>query len=114
MASGALVDLFARAPDVCRQHTGDLNVCCTAAVWATIEAALRNRKHVNDLDGIVHDLLWMARPALLATRRGQPTDGLFQVYILGAGRRRKFRFRITVAPGDRGEPVVTILEPHED
>lgn len=114
VAAGDLVDLSERAPDVCRQHVGELNVCCTASVWATVEAALRNRKYANDVNGIVHDLLWMARRALLAIARGHPTTGLFQVYILGAGRQRKFCFRITVTLGDRGEPVVTILEPHED
>lgn len=110
IADGVLVDLSAACPDVCRQHY-PVPVACTASVWALIDKAVKNPRWSNDLNGVVHDLLWMSK----ACR--QPVDVstiLFQVIIKGAGRKSNYTFKAVVSGGDVGEPVLTIMLPEED
>jgi hypothetical protein len=107
---GVLVDLATVAPDVCRQHY-KFSVACTAAVWGIIEKAVKNPRWMNDINGVVHDMLWMSRSRICPV---SPEGGLFQVVIKGAGRKSIFTFRIACGPGDQGEPVITIMLPEED
>jgi hypothetical protein len=106
---GVLVDLSAVAPEVCRQHF-KTPVACTAEVWSTIDKAVKNKRWMNDLNGVIHDLLWMSR---CYARPGHASH-LFPVIIRGAGRKSKFTFKAVCGPGDQGEPVITIMLPQED
>lgn len=108
---GTLVDLSAVAPEVCRQHF-KYPVACTAAVWAIIDKAVKNPKWHNDLNGVVHDILWMSKAN--KTRRYDATTHLFKVIIKGAGRQSVFEFKIICGPGDQAEPVLTIMGVDED
>ena len=117
IADGVLVDLSAVAPDVCRQHF-KYPIACTASVWAIIEKAIAPRRqaggemhHMNDLNGVVHDMLWMSKAY---SRELDPTTRLFKVIITGAGKKRNFTFKIVCGPGDDAEPVLTIMLPEED
>ena len=56
---GVLVDLSALSP-VCREHY-KFPVACTAAVWAIVDKAVKNKKCYNDLNGVLHDILWMSK-----------------------------------------------------
>ncbi len=107
---GVLVDLTALAPDVCKQHF-KFPVACTAAVYAIIDAAVKNKRQANDLKGVIHDILFMSR------RCGRVIDDstrVFPVIITGAARQRNFTFKIVCGPGDDAEPVMTISLPEED
>jgi hypothetical protein len=107
---GVLVDLSAVAPDVCSQHF-KYPVACTAAVWSIIDKAVQNKKHHNDLNGVVHDILWMSRKASWGIN---PDTRHFGVIIKGAGRQSKFALKIVVSPGDTPEPVLTVMMNDED
>lgn len=110
IADGMLIDLSAIAPDVCRQHY-KYPVACTAGVYALIEKAISSKRHCNDLNGFVHDLLHMSR---VMSRPIDPQTRLFPTIIQGAGRQRNFEFKIHCGPGDDSEPVLTIMLPSED
>ena len=107
---GVLVDLSSIAPDVCRQHY-KYPIACTASVWAIIEKARKNPRYMNDVNGIVHDLLWMSK---VHARQETESTRLFQVIIKGAGRRSTFTFKMVCGPGDDAEPVLTVMFPEED
>lgn len=110
VADGLLVDLSAIVPDVCRQHY-HYPVACTAAVWAIIDKAARNRPYGNSVAGIVHDILWMSR---VWRREISPNTVITRVIITGAGKRRLHDFKLVAAPGDKLEPVITVMLPEED
>lgn len=107
---GVLVDLSAIAPAVCAQHF-KVPVACTSSVWDIIEKAVNNKRWMNDLNGVIHDMLWMSK---VMKRDLSPTTRLFQVIIKGAGRQSKFTFKSVCGPGDNAEPVITIMLPSED
>jgi len=111
IADGVLVDLSALAPDVCAQHY-KYPVACTAAVWAIVDAAVKHPRWMNDLKGVVHDLLWMSRAR--PVQRMGPSQVLFEVIVRGAGRQSVFTFKMVCGPGDDASPVMTLMLPEED
>ncbi len=109
LEDGVLVDLVGVAPEVCRQHF-KVPVACSAAVWAVIEKAVANKKHLNDLNGVIHDILWMSR---FGARLDESTR-LYKVTIKGAGRQSLYILKMVCGPGDDGEPVMTVMMRDED
>ena len=107
---GVLVDLSAVAPGVCAQHY-KYPIACTASVWGIIERAVKNEKHCNDLNGVIHDLLWMSRTY---KRDLDESTVIFRVKITGAGRQSVFNFKMVCGPGDDAAPVLAIMLPEED
>ena len=107
---GVLVDLSAAAPDVCRQHY-KFAIACTAAAWAIIDHAVKNKRHCNDINGVVHDLLFMSRHCFCELDQHSRE---FSVIIKGAGRKSRFTFKLVCGPGDDAEPVLTLMLPDED
>ena len=110
---GLLVDFTDPESDtgeVCRQHYKH-PIAATAAVFEVMQKAVENRNYCNSYAGILHDMLWMSRAA---SRKLDESTVIFPVIIAGAGRRRNYEFKLNVGPGDQGEPVITILLPHED
>lgn len=108
---GVLVDLNAVAGDVVGQHYS-APVACTAAVWAIIEKAVKNPRWCNDVNGVVHDMLWMARRS---GARLDPWTTVFQVIIRGAGRSSRFTFKMASGgPDENGAIRLTIMLPEED
>jgi len=110
---GVLVDFSYPESDtapVCRQHF-KFPVAATASVFAVMQKAVDNRNYCNSYAGILHDMLWMSRAA---GRKLDESTVVFPVIIAGVGRRRNFEFKLVVGPGDQGEPVITIMLPHED
>lgn len=95
---------------VCRQHYRH-PIACTAAVFEIMEKAVNNPRYSNDYAGILHDMLFMSRAA---GRKLDESSVIFPVIIAGAGRQRNYSFVLRVGPGDRGEPVITIMLPGED
>jgi hypothetical protein len=107
---GQLIDLSVLAPDVCCQHF-KYPVACTAAVWRIIERAIENPRWCSDINGVVHDILWMSR---CHARAVDESTRLFQVIIKGAGRKSLFTLKLVCGPGDGAEPVLTLMLPEED
>ncbi|WP_458250666.1 DUF6573 family protein [Geobacter anodireducens] len=110
IADGTLVDLSGNFPDLCGIYR--YPVACTAEVWALVEMAVSNKRHGNDYQGVVWDILYMSQRGVI--RRPDPATCIFQVIITGTGRRRLHTLKVICGPGDEGEPVITIMLPHED
>ncbi len=79
---------------------------CTSTVWAIIEVALQ--EDGQDLDGICHDISWMAFIAIRVTKDLQVVH--FKVIIAG----KKHALKLHFGPGDTAEPVLTLMLPGED
>ncbi len=105
---GVLIDLNKFIP--IKESGYKYPVCCTFAVWAIIDKAVENKKYCNDFEGIIWDILSMSKHG----REISPSTNLFTVFIAGAGNKRNFTFKIICHPGDKSEPVLTILLPDED
>jgi hypothetical protein len=76
----------------------------------------RNQTH-QDQSGRLWDVLWMATSATHLASKG--SDQLnFKLYRIPrdgrSTRAEPTHLKLIVGPGDQGEPVVTILLPHED
>ena len=120
---GILVNLRAHASDVTNQHFGaDAKrrpVVCTIGVWELIEKAINNPRWMNDLNGVVHDIMWMSRGAAAAIIRSGESRALpFKVYITGTGRVRKHTLMVHVVmhetPWGSVPGAVTFHLPNED
>ncbi|KKM27449.1 hypothetical protein LCGC14_1574610 [marine sediment metagenome] len=110
LEDGVLCDLSLVAPDVCRQHY-KWPIACTSAVWDIVDKAVNNKKHLNDINGVVHDMLWMSK---MMKRTIDRSTVMFRVKICGAGRKSLYDFKLNVGPGDDAKPVITIMLPEED
>lgn len=111
LEDGVLVDAM-QTPlgEVSRQHYR-WPIAMTAGVWAVIQRAANNPKTYNDLSGVWHDILWLSQAT------GQPlspTEQLVTVTITGAGRRRRWQFKLVSSPDDDGQPCLTVMLPDED
>jgi hypothetical protein len=108
---GVLVDVSETA----REAGFRIPVALTAAVWATVEAIPPKLEGIQDVQGRLWDVLWMAN---LAARRGRSKSEVWFKLLMDrneGGRRLKYlTLKMVVGPGDGGEPVITIMLPHED
>ena len=121
---GVLIDLMQGDMAAVVRAQIKFPVTVTATVWAMIEEGVASDEHCNDLLGVVHDLVWMARCAIkTATHGGR--ELLFKVVITGCkprtseflcrGRKGDMHtLKLVCGPGDNMEPVMTIMSPDED
>lgn len=108
---GFLVDLMQdEMLEVCRQHY-KFPIACTSTVFGIMQKAVENPRYRNDYACILHDMLWMSK---VMKRQIDESTVIFRVIITGVGRQRNFDFKLQVGPGDKGEPVITIMLPNED
>jgi hypothetical protein len=105
-----LVDITTNFPELCKIYK--YPVACTASVWGIITQAVESKKHCNDIEGVVWDVLWMSQKGIV--RRIDDTQHIFRVIITGAGPNRYHDMKIVCHGGDEGEPVLTIMLPEED
>jgi hypothetical protein len=117
MAAGDLVDVT----DTAREAGIRLPVALTRAVWEDCVAwsgeDFRRTGAVQDEAGRLWDVLYMTRQAIgrVAGRSDRATVRLVRVARTGCGRApRPVRLEAVCGPGDRGEPVITIMQPGED
>jgi hypothetical protein len=95
-------------------------VAITRAAWEEcVEWSEKDSKlqTYQDLSGRFWDVLWMANFAIRCSKGGgfQLLYELFRVPRGGRGQKaRRTTLKLITGPGDDGEPVVTILLPHED
>ena len=107
---GVLIDLTQWA-----METGfTFPVACTAAVWNEYITPPPGTKEFGQSErGRAHDVLWML---FVAIRKGE--DGnlvMYKVLFLNAQQKQmEVELKATCGPGDDGEPVITIMLPHED
>ena len=113
---GVLIDAGALA----REAGFKWPVAITSAAWADCVAWSEedSDKQVHqDQSGRLWDVLFMASHAI---RAGSGTGDrlLFQLYRVPrdgkATEAELVTLKLMVGPGDSGEPVITIMEPHED
>lgn len=114
LADGTLVDVT----EVAREAGFRIPVAMTATAradcvtWSDTDS---ERQTHQDKSGRLWDVLWMAS---LAARRAQGERSPFQFYRVPRGGRatrpRLTTLHLHIGPGDAGEPVITILMPHED
>ena len=95
-------------------------VALTVAAWADCVAWSEDdsrRQIYQDESGRLWDVLYMASHAI-RTSKGSGDRLLFQLYRVPRDRQSTeavlVTLRLIVGPGDNGEPVITILQPHED
>ncbi|MBT2989911.1 MAG: hypothetical protein KME65_13235 [Candidatus Thiodiazotropha sp. (ex Ctena orbiculata)] len=95
-------------------------VALTVAAWADCVAWSEDdsrRQIYQDESGRLWDLIYMASHAI-RTSKDSGDRLLFQLYRVprdGQSLEAELvTLRLIVGPGDAGEPVVTILQPHED
>lgn len=111
LEDGVLVDLMQdEMTEVCQQHY-KYPIACTLAVFEIMRKAVENKRYCNDYAGILHDILWMSRSY---KQQVDASTVLFQVIIVGSGNKKNHTFKLVCHPGDKGEPVLTIMLPQED
>ena len=85
-------------------------VAVTAAVWALIHDIPPRFQGIQDVEGRLWDVVWMAS---WAARRNAGTQTLYSL-ILHHGRKTYATLKMVAGPGDEWEPVITIMLPNED
>ena len=107
---GVLVDLSTWA-----KETGfSIPVACTAAVWNQYITPPEDTKELGQSErGRAHDVLWMLYMAIKRSRGG---DRLLYdvIFLQKPNKQETVQLKAICGPGDDGEPVLTIMEPHED
>lgn len=113
IADGVLIDVTERA----REAGFRIPVAVTAAVWADCVEWPETEPAIQNESGRLWDVVFMAAMAARqAARRGEGDRTTFALLVVP---RDEHAARLThlvlhVGPGDRGEPVATILLPEED
>ena len=120
LRDGLLVDVT----ETGREAGFKVPVAITTAVqdqcvrW-TEDDARRRPRILQDEDGRLWDVLWMAacRSREIARSGRHASSALFQVIVVprpGHGRRRLRTLKLVIGPGEAGEAVATIMLPDED
>jgi len=85
----------------------------TSGVWGLIDMAVKNKRHCNDLKGVLWDILYMSR-----TTGRMLNDRLkkFQVIITGTGNQKYHTMYIECGATDFEDPApaLTIMLPEEN
>lgn len=118
LQDGVLVEVPA---DLCREAGIVVPVATTSGVWNLVDPGNLETMPGQSITGRTWDLLWMFRIAARASRHqsvimfkclflmhGPRSDGVIQTS------RKTITFRAVCGPGDRAEPVITIMLPGED
>jgi hypothetical protein len=105
---GVLIDLSSNFPNETRMFKW--NVCCTSTVWSMIERAAE--EDCVEITVYCWDVCYMGLHAINAVRDSGGQELFFNV-CLPLGKPEK-KLKLHCGPGDSGEPVLTIMLPHED
>ena len=115
LADGVLVDVS----EVAKEAGFRVPVALTVAVWEQCVAWSERdsaRQTPQDESGRLWDVLWMA---YIAARRASGSCRVpYQLHVVPRGgkatRSRLVTLHMHIGPGDDGEAVITIMQPHED
>lgn len=111
---GVLVD----ASSMAKEAGFSIPVAVTAALWADIESI--PTESGQDTQGRLWDVLWMGRLAVQqAINQGHESDMLhYELIMPVAGQYcavdAPYTVKSVIGPGDRGEPVLTLMKQGED
>jgi hypothetical protein len=103
---GTLVDVS----EMAREAGFKWPVALTAGAWGYVEDIPKSKRGIEDVEGRLWDVLWMASNAV---RRSSGVETRFRL-VLRRGRKKYTTFKLVSGPGDHGEPVITIMLPWED
>lgn len=116
---GVLIDVskMAREVALARGINFGMSVAMTEASWRDCVEWPKERGDGQDEDERLWDVLWMAFYAMLRAPKGAcrikfvvnrvpPTSK----YMIA----KEVKLAMEIGPGDEGEPVITIMQPHED
>lgn len=114
LADGFLIDVSATA----EAFGFSVPVALTAAAWADCVAwsdAGSRRQTGQGEHGRLVDVLWLARMAMRTASGNAVLFELSRVPRDGKTRHpRRVLLKLTIGPGDHGEPVMTLMLPDED
>jgi hypothetical protein len=111
LKDGSLVDISATA----REAGINFPVAVSRAVWGTcIDLTPAAKRACNDVEGRTWDVVWMLRRAISAAPVGETVINYQVLAVTDRIRPSRVSLKAICGPGDDGEPVITILEPHED
>ena len=108
---GVLVDLTAWSRD-----TGFvIPVACTHALWQGYIVPPPGTAELGQSErGRGHDLLWMLYLAIRSAPKSQDTLMFEVIFLQAPGKQETVQLKAICGPGDQGEPVLTLMYPHED
>lgn len=111
LEDGVLIDLTRWASE-----TGfRIPVACTQAVWADyIEPPEGTLEVGQSQRGRAHDVLWMLYVAIKRSPSGDPELRYDVIFLNRELEQETVTLKAICGPGDTGEPVITIMLPHED
>ena len=115
IADGFLVDVTETACEA----GFSIPVALTRAVWEDCVEwydADSKRQTYQDLSGRLWDVIYMAFIAARSNRNSTTINyELYRVPRSGRGQKaRRTILKLMIGPGDKGEPVMTIMQPNED
>ncbi len=108
---GVLVDVTQWASE-----TGfTVPVACTSAVWHEYVVPKEDLRAAGQSErGRAHDLLWLLYVAIRKSPARADQLRFAVMFLMGPHDTRLIDFKAVCGPGDSGEPVLTIMLPHED
>ena len=109
---GVLVDITERA----KEAGFRVSVAVTERVWGECVEWPETEPAIQDESGRLWDLVCMAAVAARSGSRRNADRVTFQLSIVARGYTVPGLVRLTlhIGPGDKGEPVITIMMPNED
>ena len=110
LTDGILIDVT----KIAEEEGFKVPVALTSAAYRSIEPSEEERCCGEELRGRLHDLFWMMRLALHRKSYVEASRIDFQLNLFQEGKQTSLALRALLHPGDRGEPVITILLPNED
>ena len=108
---GVLVDLTEWG----RETGFSVPVACTRTVWDQYVVPPGGTEGWGQSErGRAHDLLWMLVNAIRQNSGAQDQVHFKVIFLMAPKRHETARLKAICGPGDQGEPVITIMLPHED
>lgn len=109
----------------CSEHASEIGFAVPVAITRAVyedcvywgEDVQERSRFIQDESGRLHDVLWMAFSAFHSNRNEQGTMLTYSIHRQprpGCGQKKIVYLKANIGPGDNGEPVITIMQPHED
>lgn len=87
--------------EITRGNYKTLPVYMTSGVWSLLQKVDKSSS-CSDSKGVWHDILWMG--SLASRRQRDKSKVCFQVHIVGAGRKKKHVFFMSIGPHSSKDP----------
>jgi hypothetical protein len=111
IADGVLVDLTEWA----RETGFQVPVACTSAVWHDYIEPKDGLRPVGQSErGRAHDVLWLLYVAIRKCPLHTDQVRFTVIFLMSPRKHVTVELKAISGPGDAGEPVLTIMLPHED